>query len=92
MSCLVNFLQGCDQWVHKLRQIERLHLPIGDFYTHLVKEAKELKDNPSPEELVDVINCVGMIYVCDKKIVTLQDCYNKLLQRERKYEQERQHP
>lgn len=89
---LVKFLEGAREWAVKIDAIAALDLPLEDFYTHLRKETLELEEGKNPEEMIDVLNCIGMLYAAGKFNVTLAECYQKLLSRERKYEQERQHP
>jgi len=92
MKNLQNILKGKKKWSKKLEEIKELGLPLEDFYTHLRKEVEELIEGRNNGEMVDVINTLGMLYVVGNYKVTLNDCYDKLKAREKKYEIERRTP
>lgn len=85
-------MTGWEQWYEKLSEIKHLNLPIEDFYIHLQKEVNELRAGRNNEEMIDVINVLGMLYVVGNYDVTLRDCYLKLKKRAVKYEKEKQKP
>jgi len=92
MNNLIDLLDGVELWSKKIDEISQLGLPVEDFYTHLKKEVTELDEGRNEGEMIDVINCVAMLYTASQYKVTFRDCYNKLKVREEKYEQRRETP
>jgi len=92
MNKLTDILDGIELWSKKIDEIAQLGLPVEDFYTHLKKEVKELDEGRNEDEMIDVINCVAMLYTTSQYNVTFRDCYLKLKAREEKYEQRRETP
>lgn len=92
MKKLKDILDGFEEWSTKIEEIAQLGLPIEDFYTHLKKEIIELDEGRNEDEMIDVINCIAMLYAMGQYNITFKDCYDKLKAREKKYEQERQTP
>jgi hypothetical protein len=89
---LKRLTDGFDAWSRKLEEIAALGLSNEDFYTHLKKEVVELDEGRNDEEMVDVLNCVGMLIYSQGYRVDFQDCLAKLKAREEKYERRRETP
>lgn len=85
-------LKGFQEWSKKIEEIKKLNLPVDDFYSHLEKEVRELSEGRNEDEMRDVINVIGMCYVVGDYKVNFQDCLDKLKQREKKYEVDKQTP
>ena len=89
---LKRLVGGFDMWAKKLEEIAALGLPAEDFYTHLKKEVVELDEGRNDGEMVDVINCLGMLIYTQGYRVDFYDCLAKLKAREEKYEKRRETP